>query len=165
MTRADEVRPAERMPVPRGWFATRPGEVWLEGPPTGKRFGAPGPDQGYGVKLARLFEDRLRLVPPEQADGVVSGCSAVGDKRAARFGRAPVIHDFELAFTVWGFLGEAPAGLVEFRKPLFLAAAHDYWAQRAIADAVPDETLQLTAADVAGRLSEWRTFITTSSVR
>jgi hypothetical protein len=159
MTRADEVRQAERMPVPGTWVPNRPGEVWDKGMPTGKRVGAPGPDQGYGLKLARQFLGRLQLADGELADDAVAGCLTVGLKRASRFGRAPVIHDMELAFVLWGFLGDPPAALIEYRKPLFMAVSHDYWEQRAIADAVPDETLRLTAADVRSRLADWRSLI------
>jgi hypothetical protein len=88
---------------------------------------------------------------------------AVGLKRAARFGRAPVIHDMELAYTVWGFLGGAPADLVAYRRTLFLGAHHDYWARRAIADRVREETLTLTPADVASRLTDWKSLIDAGS--
>ena len=71
-------------------------------------------------------------------------------RRAARFGRAPVIHDLTLAFTLWGFLGGAPADLVAAREPLFRAASHHYQVQRTIADCVPESTLRLTP-DAGGR--------------
>jgi hypothetical protein len=163
MTRADEVRPAERMPVPEHWLADRPAEVLGHGgPPHGRRFGAPGPDQGFGLKLARLVADRIELTPGEDRDDAVAGCLTVGLKRAARFGRAPVVYDMELAYTVFGFLGGAKADLIAFRKDLFEACSHDYWAQRGIADRVPDETLALTSDQVAARLSEWRTLVDAS---
>ena len=161
LSRADEVRPAERMPPADRWMADRPAEVWAQGAPDGKGLGSPGPDQGYGLKLARRFVARLQLAEGEHAEDAVSGCLTIGLKRASRFGRAPVIHDMELAFTLWGFLGGVPADLIEFRKTLFQACAHDYWQQRAIADAVPDETLVLTPAQVRDRLSDWRSLVTT----
>ncbi|MDQ1374294.1 MAG: hypothetical protein QOJ09_1632 [Actinomycetota bacterium] len=156
MTRADEVRPAERMPVPEQWLAGRPGEVVATGPPHGKRFGTPGPDQGFGLKLARHLGPRLQLDEHEHLDDAVAGCAAVGLKRAALWGRAPVVYDMELAYTLWGYLGAAPRELVEFRHRLFLGAHHEYWSQRDIADRVPDATLRLTPAEVATRLSDWR---------
>jgi hypothetical protein len=159
MTRADEVRPAERMPPAERWFADRPGEIWDKPRPEGKHFGEPGPDQGFGFKPAELFLDRLELTEGEHAEDALAGCVAVGLKRAARFGRAPVIHDMELAFILWGFLGGAPADLVAHRRGLFQAVAHDYWDQRAIADAVPESTLSLTPAQVRERLSDWRTLL------
>jgi len=160
LSRADEVRPAERMPPAERWVADRPAEVWMKGAPDGKRLGAPGPDQGYGLKLARRFADRLELAEDEHAEDAVAGCLAVGLKRAARFGRAPVIHDMELALTLWGFLGGAPADLVAHRVPLFQACAHDYFQQRTIADAVPESTVLLTPTQVRERLPEWRSLVT-----
>lgn len=162
MTRADEVRAAERMPAPDTWRADRAGEVVGAGPPRGKQFGTPGPDQGYGLKLARMVGERAELGKNEHREDAVLGCMAVGLKRAARFGRAPVVYDMELAFTLFGFLPGAPADLVAFRRPLFEGAAHEYWAQRRIADRVPDETLALAPAAVAARLSEWRTLLDAS---
>jgi len=77
-------------------------------------------------------------------------------RRAAAFGRAPVIHDLTLAFTLWGFLEGAPADLVTTREPLFRAASHHYQVQRTIADCVPATTLRLTPTQVAERLGDWR---------
>jgi hypothetical protein len=163
MTRADEVRQAEHMPPPDRWVADRPAEAVVgDAPPRGKRFGTPGPDQGFGLKLARLLAPRLQLDAHEHLDDAVAGGVAVGLKRAARFGRAPVIHVMELAYTVWGFLGGAPADLVAYRRTLFLGAHHDYWARRAIADRVREETLALTPADVASRLADWKSLIDAS---
>jgi len=153
------VRPAERLPPARPWRAERPGD--LRGPdrPSGPGLGAPGPDQGYALKLARLFADRLQLTEGERLDDATAGCLGVALRRAALFGRAPVVWDLELAFTLWGFLGGAPADLIAEQVKLFLGAAHDYWYQRAIADRVPDETLQLTPAQVRDRLQDWRSLM------
>jgi hypothetical protein len=159
MTRADEVREAERMPTPERWIADRPGEVVSTGVPKGRRFGTPGPDQGFGIKLARYLAPRVQLAEHEHLDDTVAGCVGVGLKRAASFGRAPVIYDMELAYAVWGFLGAAPRDLVEFRRTLFLGCHHDYWAQRDIADRTRDDTLRLTPADAATRLTDWRSLL------
>ena len=164
VTPADKVRPAERMPVPQRWVTDRPGELAGLRHPVGSQLGRPGPDQGYGLKLARRLVDRLELEPNEHADDAVSGCLGVGLKRASLFGRAPVIYDFELAFTLWGFLGGAPRELIEFRRRLFEAASHDYTTQRRIADLVPESTLALTPADVRSRLSEWRDLVVADTV-
>lgn len=143
-------------PPPRRWAADRPADL---GPaqPRGVAFGNPGPDQGYGLKLARRFVDRLVLGEGEHADDAVAGCVGVALRRASLFGRAPVIHDFEVAFTLWGFLGDAPAELVALRRPLFEAVDHHYSDERAIANLVPEETLRLTPAEVKRRWpTEWR---------
>ena len=164
MTRADEVREAERMPPPDRWVADRPAEAVVgDAPPRAKRFGTPGPDQGFGLKLARLLAPRLQLADHEHLDDAVAGCVGVGLKRAARFGRAPVIYDMELAYTLWGFLDDAPKDLVAFRGTVFPGAHHDYWVRRAIADRVREDTLALTPADVASRLTDWKSLIDTGS--
>jgi hypothetical protein len=121
--------------------------------------GAPGPDQGYALKLARMFVDRLQLAEGEGVDDATAGSLGVALHRASLFGRAPVIWDLELAFTLWGYLGGAPPDLIQERVPLFMGAAHDYWDQRAITDRVPDETLRLTPAQVRERLGDWRSLV------
>jgi hypothetical protein len=148
------------MPPPDRWVADRPAEVVVgAAPPRGRRFGTPGPDQGFGLKLARLLAVRVQLAEHEHLDDAIAGCVAVGLKRAARFGRAPVIHDMELGYTVWGFFGGAPTDLVAYRRTLFLGAHHDYWRKRAIADRVREDTLLLTPDDAATRLTDWKSLI------
>lgn len=156
---ADEVRPVERLPAPRRWVPNRPGDARGANRPPGRGRGVPGPDQGYALHLARAFEGRLNLAPGESEEDAVAGCLGIALKRAALFGRAPVIHDLELAFILWGFAGDAPADLVEARQPLFRGVSHHYWDQRAIADLVPEETLWLTPLDVHDRLADWRSMI------
>jgi hypothetical protein len=156
---ADRVRPVERLPPAESWLADRPSDQANAVVPEGPRFGYTGPDLGYGLKLAKLFVDRLELTEGESAKDAMWGCFAVGARRAATFGRAPVIYDMELAYTLWGFLGGAPADLIAVRKPLFLGAAHDYWIQRAIADGVKEETLRMSPAEVRQRLGDWKSLI------
>jgi hypothetical protein len=122
-------------------------------------FGDPGPDLGYGLKLAKRFEDQLQLAPGESAEDAVAGCFAVGTRRASMFGRAPVIYDMELAYALWGFLGGAPSDLVAFRVALFKSAGHHYELQREIVGRVREETLRLTPAQVRQRLGEWQELI------
>jgi len=156
---SERVRKADRLPPALAWRADRPAD--LHGPPraAGTHLGTTGPDLGYGLKLARRFTDRLQLTEGIGSDDATAGCFAVGTKRSALFGRSPVIYDFELAFTLWGFLGGAPADLVEARRPLFNSCSHHYWDQRAIADAVPVATLRLTPKDVSQRLASWRSLL------
>ena len=152
---SEQPRESLRLPPPRPWMADRPADL-QRGQPVGPKLGRPGPDQGYLLKLAEDFEDRVEVAEGEQAEDAIAGCAAVAMRRAALFGRAPVAHDLELALRLWGFLGGAPDDLVEFRRRLFGGAAHHYWDQRAVTDLVPDETLKLTPAKVADRLSDWR---------
>jgi hypothetical protein len=145
----------EPIPPPGHWKADRPADLRGD-PPSGPKFGRQGPDQGYALTLARRFEDRLQLAEGEHTEDVVAGCMGVATKRASLFGRAPVIYDLELAFTLWGFLETPPEYLVEFRRPLFGGARDHYWDQRKISDLVPDETLRFTPLQVRERLSQWR---------
>jgi hypothetical protein len=159
---AHQPRRGLALPPAGPWRAERPADL---GPaqPTGPGFGTPGPDQGFALRLARRFEDRLVLEPGEHRADVVAGCVPVALKRSSTFGRAPVIHDLTVAFTVWGFLGSAPPELVELRRPLFQAAHHDYWAQRRIADWVPVETLRLSHTEVERRFpAEWTTLLSST---
>ena len=130
--------------------------------PRGPQLGSQGPDLGYGMKLARTFADRIAVTEGETVDDAVTGCFVVGIKRASLFGRAPVIYDFDLAFTLWGFLSGAPADLVAFRRPLFMGAAHHYEDQRAIADRVPEETLRMKPDEVRSKLRDWKSLLLTS---
>ncbi len=153
-------RPREslRIPPPQRWMADRPADL-QRGQPIGPTLGRPGPDQGYALKLAEHFRDRVQVAEGENVDDALAGCVAVALKRAAVFGRAPVAHDLELALRLWGYLGGAPDDLVQYRRRLFGGAAHHYWDQRAITDVVPEETLRLTPAKVAERLSDWRQLV------
>jgi len=155
----DKPKVSERLPPPKGWRANRPAEVvGLGGQPLGNGFGVPGPDQGYALKLAHLWEAKLVLAPGEDKHDVLTGGVAVALKRAALFGRAPVIFDIEVAFAVWGYLASAGADLVAHRKAIFGGCSHDYLAERAVADGVPDETLRLTPVEVRSRVTGggWR---------
>jgi hypothetical protein len=155
---ADRVRQLERLPAPSRWRADRPGDI-TGIQPAGHGLGVPGPDQGYGLKLANRFTDKLQLAAGEHTEDAVAGCLGVGLKRAALFGRGPVIYDFELAYDVWGFLGGAPSELLEFRRPLFESVAHEYSRQRDIVDLVPEATLRMTPAQVHERLADWKTLL------
>jgi hypothetical protein len=149
---ADRVRPSDRLTLPAGWRPDRPADLTRQMVPRGAGFGQPGPDLGYGLKLAKRFVDRLVLTPGEDAEDALAGCFACGAKRSAVVGRAPAIYDMEWAYTLWGYLDEAPEGLVDLRIPLFRGAAHHYADQRAIVDAIASPAFLLTPAEVAERV-------------
>lgn len=152
----EQPRKGLALPPAERWLADRPAEL---GPhqPVGPSFGTPGPDQGFALKLARRFDDRLTVEPPEHHEDAVVGCLGVALRRAALYGRAPIIHDLSIAFRIWGFFGDAPPELVALRRPLFVAAAHHYELQREIADAVPESTLRLSKDEADRRFpSDWR---------
>jgi hypothetical protein len=99
--------------------------------------------------LLPVIRGEVHLAPLEHADDAEVGCVNIAMRRAAIYGRAPVIHDLRIAFTIWGFLDQQPPDeLVAYRRPRFAGAAHDYDTQRAIVDQIPDETLRLPLADV-----------------
>jgi hypothetical protein len=134
---------------PESWEPDRPGD--LSGPqPSGALFGDPGPDQGYMLLLAQRFEDQLVLAEGEKPEDVLAGAVAVANRRAALFGRAPVVHDLTVALTAFGFLDEAPGDLVAFRGPLFAEVGHHhhYEERRRLAALVPESALRSTPAQV-----------------
>lgn len=147
---------------PGSWMQDRPAEL-LAGQPRGDRLGSPGPDQGFGLTLAERFRGRLSLRPGEHEDDALSGCLTVALKRASLFGRAPVVHDLTIAFTLWGFLDEqADDELVAERRVRFeeVTNPHHYAEQRAIADAVPEATLRLSPAEVTRcHAEDWRSLL------
>jgi len=157
-TMADKPRPTLPLPPPDRWVATRPADL-PSAQPRGRRLGSPGPDQGYALVLAHRFTGKLRLAAGEQEEDAVTGAVAVAMRRASIYGRAPVVHDLEFAFGLFGFLDDAPADLVEWRRRAFRGAAHDYWDQRDIVDRIPEATLRMAPAQVRGGASEWRQLV------
>lgn len=149
------------------WRAVRPGEVVSDGGQPdvdAGRMGAPGPDQGYLLGLVPLLRSELQLSDGENQADVETGGVAVALKRASLYGRAPVVHDLRVAYTVWGFLdAAAPAELVAERTKRFEGVrltAHHYPELRAVADAVPETTLLRTPADVAtAHAADWRSLL------
>ncbi len=155
----DEVRAyASPDVVPAPWSPDRPGDLEA-GQPSGERLGYQGPDQGYGLKLAMSFRNRLHLGGLD-ADDAIRGCLNIALRRASLFGRAPVIHDLTIAFTMWGFLDPAASNdLMERRRDLFdgVGNVHHYKEGRLIADVVPEATLRMTPAEVqAAYPARWR---------
>ncbi|HEY5244293.1 MAG TPA: hypothetical protein VIJ60_01375, partial [Acidimicrobiales bacterium] len=139
---ADQVRPSLRLEVPGSWTTDRPAELRIPVRPAGPSMGTPGSDQGFALRLARRFEEKLRLAPDESPEDVVVGVALVAAKRSALFGRAPSVHDVRAALNLWGFLDDAPADVVDARRRAFRSVAHDYVLQRALVDAAPEEALR-----------------------
>lgn len=142
------------------WTPGRPGEVVGTAAPEVSALGAPGPDQGYALTLTDVFDDKLHLTDAEHRADVDAGCVAVALKRASLFGRAPVVHDLRIAYTLFGYLDtRVPADLVAFRKELFAEVHHSfhYFERRQIVDTVPDDVLRQTPDKVASRYhADWR---------
>jgi hypothetical protein len=158
---ADEGREVLRLPAPPPWTPHRPAD-FKSSPnrPHRPNTGVAGPDQGYALALADRFEGRLRLSEREHPDDVLAAAVAIGLRRAALYGRAPVSGDIALALNLFGYLVAAPEDLVEARERYLRGAAHDYWQRRDISEAVPERTLRLKPDDVRAGLeadpSCWR---------
>jgi hypothetical protein len=149
---ADQVRPALHLHVPGVWTASRPAELTVPTARRGRNIGTPGPDSGFALRLAKRHEHDLALGEGESEEDVVLGVALVASKRAALLGRAPSIYDVRFALNLWRFLDpDAPAALRTTRTALFSAVSHDYVAQRALVDAVPEETLRLTPDEALGQ--------------
>jgi hypothetical protein len=144
------------------WLAERPGDI-PDGQPGGEGLGNQGPDQGYALKLVKRFEDVVHLRSGERWEDASAGAVVVALKRASLFGRAPVQHDLEIAFRVWGFLDETVATeLVVARREMFdrVDNPHHYLEARRIAEAVPVSTLRVTPAAVASKYDkDWTSLI------
>lgn len=144
--------------VPDAWMPDRPAEI-VGFQPQGEQLGYQGPDQGFAIKIANGFTDRLQLQPGEHAADVIKGCLGIGLRRASLFSRAPVVHDLTIAFTIWGYLDPSPpAELVAARGPLFAGLGHGHYSEgRAITDMVPEATLQMNPQQVSAAYpSGWR---------
>ena len=73
ITEADVVRPARELSVPTSWTANRPADLRIPYRPRGVGHGSPGPDQGFALRLAKRFADRLHLTPGENVEDVEVG--------------------------------------------------------------------------------------------
>jgi hypothetical protein len=151
--------------VPAAWMPDRPAEI-TGFQPEGDRLGFQGPDQGFALKIANGFRDRLQLQPGEHAADAIRGCLGVALRRASIFSRAPVVHDLTIAFTIWGFLDASPpAELVAMRRRMFEGVdnvLHHYAEGREIVDIVPESTLRMTPQQVAAAYPErWRDLVGT----
>jgi hypothetical protein len=146
--------------VPDAWWPTRPGVV--EGlQPVGPRLGAQGPDQGYALMIAERLVPKIRLQGQERLDDAIRGCLGIALRRASLFGRAPMVHDLTIAFTIWGFFDEHPPDDLIARRPqLFegVGNVNQHYAEgRTIADAVPESTLRMAPDEAASAYpARWR---------
>ena len=154
---ADQVREAYQLQTPRPWRADRVADLRDPAQPRGREMGIPGPDQGYALLLAhRLFEERLVLAAGVTAEDALAGAASVACARAALYGRAPVAADIEMGLLLFGFLGDPPADLVEWRTPMFRGAAHHYEQRRRIVDAVTESSLRKTPDELQADPHAWR---------
>src|ERR1700722_17278875 len=93
----DEVRKATKLAVPRPWSPHRPSEFRPGPRPSGGASGTPGPDQGYALGLAERLAPTFVLGEHERIEDALAASVAIGLRRAASYGRAPVSGDIEFA--------------------------------------------------------------------
>jgi hypothetical protein len=146
--------------VPAPWRNERKASITGR-QPRAERLGHPGPDQGYVLSLAERMRPRVKVTPGESVDDAIQGCIGIALRRASVYGRAPVIHDLDIAFTMWGFfLDVPPADLVTTRTQLFEGVAnvvHHYVEARRLVDMVPDSTMRMTPEMVRKAMpNSWR---------
>jgi hypothetical protein len=153
---AQNLAPGVSMPPARPWVANRPGDLAFFGQPRGPLVGFPGPNIGYALHLAGRLAPRLTLAPGERLDDAVAVVSELAMKRAASYGRAPVLPDLEATASLLGYLGGCDPDDAVWRARAVDGAAHDYPTRRAICDAADLDTLRLPPDEVRQRAIELR---------
>ena len=146
--------PGVAYPPAKAWEPTRPGDNPV-GQPVGPLRGAQGPNIGYAYTLANRIKDRLKVAPHEYVGDALVVVAEIGARRAASFGRAPVIRDVEFAASILGY-DDAHDDFAPARTRLVQDAAHAYYRRRAIIDSVPDELLRATPAEARNLIAQWR---------
>ena len=146
--------------VPVPWKLDRKSEI-VGRQPKGDGLGNPGPDQGYVLLLAARVRDRIRVQPGESIDDVIAGSITIALRRAAQFGRAPVMADILIALTIWGWLlDNPPLDIVSIRQKLFAGlgnTVHHYAESRVIADMVPETTFRISLEKLTASMPmSWR---------
>lgn len=146
---ADLPRPTDHPGIPRRWSPGRVGEVGVPADvPVGGRFGNPGPDAGYALKL--LDGRDLATGPGEHHRDAVVAVAAVMSARAAAFGRAPVAGDADVAEVILGYRGPA-SGPNAGRASAVAGLAHHPAASRPLIAAVGRTTLTAPLEEVIRR--------------
>ena len=77
-------------------------------------------------------------------------------KRAASYGRAPVMADLECAALILGYLGGCDPDDAVWRAAAVTEAGHDYPTRRAVCDAVDLDALRLAPQALSSRTRELR---------
>lgn len=127
----------------------RPAEKRRPNGPFQVGFGAPGPDQGFALTLAKRLAPSLVLLAGEDLHDVEVGAALLASRRAALLGRAPSIYDLQATMALFGYFDtDTEAAVVAHRQRLFQAVGHSWEAQRALSDSVPEALLRLKADEI-----------------
>jgi hypothetical protein len=97
----------------------------------------------------------VTVEPYEHAADALSVIAELGMKRAASYGRAPMMADVEIASSLLGYQGGVDAAFAQWRTGVVHGADHEYGVRRAIVDAVPDAVLRMPP-QVPALLEEFR---------
>lgn len=147
--------PGVKMPAARAWVADRPGDL-PAGQPVGKLLGSPGPNVGYALTLAHRMRDRFVLAPHEHLDDAMDLVAEIAMRRAALFGRAPVMPDVLFGMQIMGYRGDADRDFVTWRVRAVQGVHHNYYERRVLVDAIPVDVLRLVPTALPAHLDEAR---------
>lgn len=150
------VAPGVRIPAAVAWHTGRPGDEVATGQPRGLLLGSPGPNVGYALALVRRASDRFALAPHEHFEDAAAVVGDLGMRRAASYGRAPVMPDIECAMLVFGYQGGVAPDFAEWRASVVEGAAHDYSRRRELCDAVSLDELRLALPALTSRIEDVR---------
>jgi len=153
--------PGAALPPASRWQAVRPSN--LESPqPAGGLFGSPGPNVGFAYTLAEHAADGFELAEHESLEDVMPLVAEVAGRRATQFGRAPVIHDVQVAAELFGYDGSADPAFTKARVLLVKDVGHSYYKRRELVEAVPEALLRRQPGEIDSPVYEWRRSITES---
>jgi hypothetical protein len=147
--------PGVSYPSARPWHADRPGEVRV-GQPRGALLGVPGPNIGYALTLVERGRERMALAPHEHFADAAAVVGEVAMKRAASYGRAPVMADVECARLALGYQGGCEPAFAKWRLQTVEGAHESYPRRRALCDAVELDALRLAPSVLEARVAEVR---------
>lgn len=154
---AQNVAPGVSLPPARAWHLHRPGDEVAVGQPRGELLGDPGPNVGYALGLVHRARSRFALAPHEHFDDAAAVVGEVAMRRAASYGRAPVVTDVECAMLAFGYQGGCAPDFAEWRASAIQGAHHEYPRRRMLVEAVPLDELRLAPAALAPRVEAVRT--------
>jgi hypothetical protein len=153
--------PGVALPPASDWRPDRPGDLG-PGQPEGALLGSPGPNVGFAYTLAERVKDTFQLAPIEHLHDAQAVVAEIAGKRAASYGRAPVIQDIDRALALLGYDGSADATFAEQRALMVNEAGHSYPRRRAIVDSVPDDLLRAASLDDSDAAA-WRAQVTATA--